>query len=1143
MSTLPPNISEIVDEFNQWYANDPHSERESAYAGQLTKERIEAMTDAELVEFFFQFGREGGKVQSGGHRTAPWLKAAIEADPAAFRSMVLAPFDPDFKVTEWLQGVDRFKGWGKGISTIYLNRVDPSRFVVVNNKSIEAYQKLGYPVRRTPLEATYADLEAAQKDLLAQQPEIQNFFRADALSHFLVGTDEGKALYGEGQADSHVGLSAKDLRAGKKWKRFAREEWEFFFGTVGRMLTELGIGPDDPALNMNLRLGARERMNVTLKMRLVIGTEPSPKGIRLMLGPDAEKRYPHLELRPESDEYFQGDPKARCYRLSMELAMSSLEEVWSEFIDLLKQYVKPGDKSMFRMHHIPDLYTMAMEPDFRKAALDYLLDGKGAWPGSTVEDVGYWVFQGNPAYFDTAGALKAGVLDNWGVGAHKDKIKPGDKVILWVTGRQSGCYALATVTTPVTGRLPNEADSEFSTGLMREPLPERVGIRIDHNLWDKPVPKHKVLGLPGMEGFKGGNQGTTFQATREQFMIMERLAREATEAPEYFTKVELDLMAKYAGTRFDKADLDQSAAYKALKKTYDKVMYWAKQVQEQAFPSGSIDVLRKPTNQASRFERYQWARIYPSSDSPREVAFTVSIEDRGRLMVKIDTVGIKDNDARRQSYMAYRGDLEDSGIVMIVPDEEGITMGWDELVRRSSGFVRSKLGDYNKITALVTPGATPLPASPTATPLNLILYGPPGTGKTYALKKSYFDRYTTRSLALSREQRLTEIVKDLTWWEVVAMVLLDIGPAKAGAIMDHELLRTKASLSNSANVRATVWSTLQMHTVNACELVRYGTRQEPLIFNKREDSIWEVLPDSESDVVADLHERLAQTQQTAEGSAKEVKRFEFVTFHQSFSYEDFIEGIKPALEESEMAYEIKPGIFMQLCARAAKDPENEYALFIDEINRGNVSAIFGELISLIEADKRAGMPNALTALLPYSKKLFSVPRNLHIIGTMNTADRSVEALDTALRRRFSFEECPSKPELLKGRSVNGVDLEKLLTVINARIEMLLDRDHQIGHSYFLGWPDPASEEKLRSVFKNNIVPLLQEYFYGDPVKVGLVLGPAFVREAEDNGMKVKLAGGVKGADDIEPRQRYHFADPTDEATVPIQAFLDICDGK
>ena len=173
-----------------------------------------------------------------------------------------------------------------------------------------------------------------------------------------------------------------------------------------------------------------------------------------------------------------------------------------------------------------------------------------------------------------------------------------------------------------------------------------------------------------------------------------------------------------------------------------------------------------------------------------------------------------------------------------------------------------------------------------------------------------------------------------------------------------------------------------------------------------------------------------------------------------------------------------------------------HVLIIDEINRGNVSAIFGELITLLEKDKRKGNPEHIEVKLPYSGKDFSVPNNVYIIGTMNTADRSVEALDTALRRRFSFVEMQPDPKILseeKYVKYKKVDLSKLLETINKRIEVLIDKDHQIGHSYFIGIQDL---EDLKRTFKDKIIPLLEEYFYGDFGKIGLVLGEKFIEQTK-----------------------------------------------
>lgn len=181
-----------------------------------------------------------------------------------------------------------------------------------------------------------------------------------------------------------------------------------------------------------------------------------------------------------------------------------------------------------------------------------------------------------------------------------------------------------------------------------------------------------------------------------------------------------------------------------------------------------------------------------------------------------------------------------------------------------------------------------------------------------------------------------------------------------------------------------------------------------------------------------------------------------------------------------------------------------YVLIIDEINRGNVSQIFGELITLIEEDKRLGKNEALEVILPYSKEKFGVPSNLHIIGTMNTADRSVEALDTALRRRFSFVEMMPEYEALNKIQFDDFHLGELLKTINSRIEALLDRDHTIGHSYFINIK-PNDTEALKEAFTNKIIPLLQEYFYHDYEKLALILGEGFVECIEPKESKVEFA--------------------------------------
>ncbi|MBK0403064.1 AAA family ATPase [Adhaeribacter sp. BT258] len=203
-----------------------------------------------------------------------------------------------------------------------------------------------------------------------------------------------------------------------------------------------------------------------------------------------------------------------------------------------------------------------------------------------------------------------------------------------------------------------------------------------------------------------------------------------------------------------------------------------------------------------------------------------------------------------------------------------------------------------------------------------------------------------------------------------------------------------------------------------------------------------------------------------------------------------------------------------------------HVLVIDEINRGNVSQIFGELITLIESDKRSGDSESLMIKLPYSKEDFSVPNNLYIIGTMNTADRSVEALDTALRRRFSFVEMPPQYELPEiNREVEGYNLANILQKINQRIEKLLSKDNLIGHSYFM---TANSLKDLRAVFQYKIIPLLQEYFFGDFGKIGLVLGEGFFQTSENTDNNIFATFRNYDPSGLAEKEVYHLINVLDE---------------
>lgn len=414
-----------------------------------------------------------------------------------------------------------------------------------------------------------------------------------------------------------------------------------------------------------------------------------------------------------------------------------------------------------------------------------------------------------------------------------------------------------------------------------------------------------------------------------------------------------------------------------------------------------------------------------------------------------------------------------------------------ELLReRDNEQKQEKVASTTSITSSEPIENETIPHSPT----NVIFFGPPGTGKTFTLQQK-MKEYTSHAVPADRDAWLDSRLESLNWMQVITLVLLDLGKrAKVRQMTEHEWFQRKALLNGrSSNFSQTTWATLQSFTIPGSTTVAYKGRREPAIFDKTADSEWFLVESQleQVDELLSLYEELKQGPKSAEA----IQRFATVTFHQSYGYEEFIEGIRARSDESgNISYPIEPGIFLRLCQRANADSAHRYAIFIDEINRGNISKIFGELISLIEVDKRAGMSNAMSLQLSYSSDHFSVPANVDIIGAMNTADRSLALMDTALRRRFDFVEMMPDLSLLSGAKVKGIELEPLLEKLNSRIEALYDREHTLGHAFFMPVKnalDSGDEEtafkQLKITFQKKIIPLLQEYFFDDWNKIRLVL--------------------------------------------------------
>ncbi len=775
--------------------------------------------------------------------------------------------------------------------------------------------------------------------------------------------------------------------------------------------------------------------------------------------------------------------------------------------DLIENYIKVDSELISQVKKmIPEYYDGKNHNLLVQDILYQMLDKEN--------EINYWIFQGNPKIYNMQEALMTNSIKTWTVSSHKDKIKIGDKFILWQTGSDSGCYALGEVTSEV--KMMKEEDEEMDHYITPTAKIEnnRVEIKIIKNLANKPILWQSIKDEEVFTNFKGGNQGTNFSSTIDEYKGMVKLIESQSNRKYWLYAPGLN--ASMWDEFYDKGIMGLG---------WDEI--------------GDLNLL------GDKRDITQTIQNILKTESKSFNSALANIEFRDSISIGDIIIAKKG----RQDYLGY-------GIVTS-------DYFYDEL-RESFKKCRKvewvKKGIWSEPEAdIVLKTLTDITKYPTYVErlkkligiemdeqttkslkrdleLNQILYGPPGTGKTYRLQKDYFKRFTINESTLTKEQFLENLVQDLTWWQVISIAVYDLNSAKVNDIHEHELIRAKEKNSNTKSIRPTIWGQLQAHTVLDCQYVNVVARNEPLFFNKDQESRWSIDKVLLEQFYPEAFEILVKSKNFLADTNKSIKNYEFITFHQSFSYEDFIEGIKPKLDDNEndVSYEIRDGVFKKLCLKAEADPANDYAIFIDEINRGNVSAIFGELITLVENDKRIGCVNEIKVRLPYSKTEFGVPSNLHIIGTMNTADRSVEALDTALRRRFSFLEIMPDSTLLAKVAFKGFNLATVLDTINQRIEVLLDRDHTIGHSYFLKL-ESGDTNGLKSVFINNIIPLLQEYFYHDYEKIALILGEGFVKIKENK--KVSFAN-FKNIDSPEIATQFELINSIDDIEKAVSLLLN-----
>ncbi len=585
----------------------------------------------------------------------------------------------------------------------------------------------------------------------------------------------------------------------------------------------------------------------------------------------------------------------------------------------------------------------------------------------------YWLFQANPQVFRLRDALRADALKTFAVTAHKQEIKEGDKVILWQSGKEAGCYGLATVASEVSEMKAAPEESVFFKTEIEENA--RVKLRVEYNFWNKPITRDLLMGNPAFVELYAGLPGTNFSATEAQYKALEIMAQQ------------MDVLA------------EPSVSY---------------QPEAPGLPHFPLNlILHGPPGTGKTFQTVNHAVAIIENRSLEELA----LENRQELRRRFD-------------------DYVSKGQISFVTFHQ--SFGYEDFVEGMK-------------------------------PVTL----PEGT-LTYAIELGIF-----RLLAQSAHLCVVE-------------TLIQERPQEQKQLQFNQLYHAFLDYLQSDNFK--YFETADQQRLFLHQVKQNGDLavRQPISFTTTtvEKSLlrklYQKFPLAEN--IQSAYEYLDKTLKDSEQEVNFVvfatlKGFEQVYREEAQLSENVKAGALPELEEL-------PKLTDNLLAKCKR-----YVLIVDEINRGNVSAIFGELLTLLEPDKREGRSEALRVVLPYSKTYFAVPPNLYLIGTMNTADRSVDALDIALRRRFAFKEIAPDPQIITKSAnkpiVQGVDLAKLLQTLNDRIELLLDRDHRIGHAYFL---NIENLEDLKQVFSQNIIPLLQEYFFNDYAKIGLVLGKHFIRE-------------------------------------------------
>lgn len=798
--------------------------------------------------------------------------------------------------------------------------------------------------------------------------------------------------------DFSIQKDEKDLKS--RIKKSDRESVLFLFDSIDKLLSELSIPNEDKLVfstssgNLSFQIGKRYCISLRKdKFSFITPGEYSAKNLENTKfgGPDTAI-WNHKATISDVKEHFLAIANAVQFEFERDKATEP------------KEY----DNAAFRL--------AVFDKEYRDGLFEELFGIK----------TNFWVFQGSPEIFDFDKAIRNNLLEDWTVSAHKDKIKVGDKVILWIIGKKAGCYALAEITKEP--QIINDSKDEhlWKTDHKRE---LKAGIKITHNLIDNPILSDSINETEGLENLKVGSRGSNFSATKTEYNTLLKLIKMQQEDQNSINQIPLNqILFGPPGTG----------------KTYHTVTEAIKIVDKEYF-------LEHSENRKNLQKRFNELYIEDWNKADGQIAFctfhqSFSYEDfvegikplapkENETYLKYDIVaGIFKNICRLADASNNAKELVKDNLVSLTQSEFN-----------SAVFYKISLGDSTKSE-------------------DKEIYDYCINNNVIAIGFGEGIDFTGKD-----ETEVNKIVADHKYGDYIAQAV--------NYFKNYLKNGNYVVVSNGNNYVRALGVVEGDYTFEASSEIGFNHfRKVRWIFNNVE------IPVSEF-----YQKKLSQ---------QTIYKLKSEFIIPSF----FLKQSKPEEQNNEL---------------------KKFVLIVDEINRGNVSSIFGELITLIEITKRTGMPESLKITLPYSKTPFSVPSNVYIIGTMNTADRSIESLDTALRRRFSFKEMAPKPELIetKGKSkgkIDNLNLVNLLKTINERIEKLIDKDHKIGHSYFL---DVVTINELKLAFKDKIIPLLEEYFFGDFGKIGLVLGESFVKKVDVADFKFAKFEGYDSMVEQDLRQK------------------------